>query len=105
MKSTVKEAGERSKGLSNYEQETIINFNKEDQVAYIFTYEKKWQRHLEGKLGLKPKSDNGLGGRDYELPKDRIPMPRAKRVLSANHKKKLTSTLAKARKAKQATLL
>ena len=105
MTSTVKEAGKRSKGLSNYEQETIINFNKDEPVAHIFTYEKKWQRHLEGKLGLTPKSDNGFGGRDYELPKNRISRPRAKRVLSANHKKRLTTTLAKARKAKQAALL
>jgi len=28
--------------LSNYEQETIINFNKEEKATYIFTYEKTW---------------------------------------------------------------
>jgi hypothetical protein len=32
------------KGLSRREQETIINFNKEESVAYIFTYEKTWQK-------------------------------------------------------------
>ena len=36
-----------SKTLTNYEQETIINFNKAEDVAYIFTYEKTWQKHLE----------------------------------------------------------
>ena len=29
--------------LSNYEQETIINFNKAEDIAHIFTYEKAWQ--------------------------------------------------------------
>ena len=33
--------------LTNYEQETIINFNKAEDTAYIFTYEKTWQQHLE----------------------------------------------------------
>ena len=42
------------RGLTNYEKETTINFNKEEKVAYIFTCEKTWQKHLEGKLGLKP---------------------------------------------------
>ena len=29
-----------SRALSVYEQETIINFNKAEDMAYIFTYEK-----------------------------------------------------------------
>jgi len=28
-----------SRKLTNYEQETIINFNKAEDAAYIFTYE------------------------------------------------------------------
>ena len=63
--------------MDKYEQETIINFNKEEKIAHIFTYEKTWQRHLEGKLGLKPTMDNGKGGRGYEIDKNRIKMPRA----------------------------
>ncbi len=31
------------RGLSNYEQETIINFNKDEAITHIFTYEKTWQ--------------------------------------------------------------
>ena len=54
-----------SRNLTNYEQETIINFNKAEEVAYIFTYEKSGQRHLEKKLGLKPLWDSGFGGREY----------------------------------------
>jgi len=42
-----------AKKLTNYEQETIINFNKAEDMAHIFTYEKTWQKHLERHLGLK----------------------------------------------------
>ena len=79
--------------LPNDEQETIINFNKAEDVAYIFTYEKTWQKHLEGKLGLKPVMDNGFGGKEYELPKSRIKPPRTPKKLSASAKKKLTERL------------
>jgi len=82
-----------TKRLTNYEQETIINFNKEERVAYIFTYEKTWQKHLEGKLGLKPVMDNDFGGRSYEVPKRMIKPPRAPRKLSDSAKKKLTERL------------
>ena len=81
------------KRLTNYEQETIINFNKEEKIAYIFTYEKTWQKHLEGRLGLKPMMDNGFGGKEYHIDKKRIPMPRAPRKLSVSAKKKLAERL------------
>ena len=55
------------RGLSNYEQETIINFNKDEAIARIFSYEKAWQQHLEKRLGLKPTMDNGFGGKGYEI--------------------------------------
>ena len=79
--------------LSSYEQETIINFNKAEEIAYIFTYEKTWQKHLENKLGLKPTTDNGFGGKEYELPKSRIKPPRAPKKLSDSDKRKLTERL------------
>ncbi len=82
-----------TKTLTNYEQETIINFNKAEDIAYIFTYEKAWQKHLEGRLGLKPLYDNGFGGREYELPKKIIKPPRAPRKLSDSAKKKLVERL------------
>lgn len=82
-----------AKRLTNYEQETIINFNKEEKIAYIFTYEKTWQKRLEGKLGLKPLYDNGFGGREYELSKKLIKPPRAPRKLSDTAKKKLAERL------------
>jgi len=79
--------------LTSYEQETIINFNKAEDVANIFTYEKVWQKHIEGKLGLKPVMDNGFGGREYQLPKKMIKPPRAPRKLSVSAKKKLVERL------------
>ena len=79
--------------LTSYEQETIINFNKAEDTAYIFTYEKTWQKHLEGRLGLKPVMDNGFGGREYQLPKTMIKLPRAPRQLSDSARKKLAERL------------
>ena len=79
--------------LTSYDQETIINFNKEEKIAYIFTYEKTWQQHLEKKLGLKPLYDNGFGGREYEIDKKRIKPPRVPRKLSDSAKKKLVERL------------
>ncbi len=82
-----------SRTLSSYEQETIINFNKCEDIAYIFTYETTWQKHLEGRLGLKPVKDNGFGGREYEIDKKRIRPPRAPKKLSDSYKKKLAERL------------
>ena len=86
-----------SRTVSADEQETIINFNKAENIASIFTYEKTWQKHLEGKLGLKPVMDNGFGGKEYELPKSRIKPPRVPRRLSEPAKKKLAERLHKNR--------
>ena len=74
--------------LSQYERETIINFNEGEQMASIFTYNKFWQRHLEKRLGLKPVFDNGCGAREYEILKKRIRPPRAPIKLSAQARAK-----------------
>jgi hypothetical protein len=79
--------------LSNYEQETIINFNKGEAIAHIFTYEKTWQQHLEKRLGLKPVMDNGYGGREYEIDKRRIRPPRAPVRLSTEARAKRAERL------------
>lgn len=101
---TIEIKQKRRSGLSTYEQETIINFNKEENRAYIFTYEKTWQRHLEQRLGLKPMMNNGHGGKEYQLPKGLIPMPRAKRQYSEQAKRKMAARLARIR-GKQQPLL
>ena len=82
-----------SRALSAYEKETIISFNKAEDIAHIFTYEKKWQKHLEGKLGLKPVMDNGFGGKEYEIEKKRIRPPRAPVRLSAEARAELTKRM------------
>jgi hypothetical protein len=79
--------------LSNYEQETIINFNKDEATAHIFTHEKAWQQHLEKRFGLKPTMDNGFGGRASEIDKKRIRPPRAPIKLSAEARAKLAKRL------------
>ncbi len=90
--------------LTDEERETVITFNDGEATADIFTYNKAWQKHLEGKLGLKPVMDNGYGGREYQLLKGLIPMPRAKRQYSEQTKKKMATRLAKTR-GKQGRLL
>ena len=82
-----------SRRLSAYEQETIINFNKAEDIAAIFTYEKTWQKHLESKLGLKPVMDNGFGGREYAIEKKRIRPPRAPVRLSGEARAKLAKRM------------
>jgi len=85
--------------LSPQERETILGFNEGEPTGWIFTYNKMWQKHLEGKLGLKPVKDNGEGGREYEIDKKRISMPRAlKKVkLSPEQRKAIGERLQKAR--------
>jgi len=68
--------------ITLYEQETIINFNKEEKTAYIYTYEKTWQKHLEKKLGLTPVKIHPKGAREYKIDKQRISMPRAPRKMN-----------------------
>ncbi|HEY4712314.1 MAG TPA: hypothetical protein VIH69_06550 [Dehalococcoidia bacterium] len=82
-----------SRRLSAYEQETIINFNKAEDIASNFTYEQAWQKHLERKLNLKPVVDNGFGGKEYKLPQARIKPPRAPRRLSESARKELAERL------------
>ncbi|MBU0847536.1 hypothetical protein KKH23_10160 [Patescibacteria group bacterium] len=83
-----------TKILGNFEQETIITFNKGEDMACIFTYERTWQRQIEQKLGIQPTFNNGCGGKEYQVPKKRIRMPQPKRVYSAEQKQKMAKRLA-----------
>lgn len=80
--------------LTPEERETIICFNETKQPASIFTYNRTWQGHLEKVLKLKPILNNGKGGREYEISRDRIKMPHAPRKMS----KKALLALEKARR-------
>lgn len=86
--------------LSREEKETLISFDETPADGVIFTYSRAWQNHLEKKLGLKPTFDNGYGGKEYHIAKNRISMPRAPRKLSSEQKRKLGERLKKARQQK-----
>lgn len=79
------------------ERETIIVFNESKEPAHIFTYNKTWQRHLEKRLNLLAKWDNGYGGREYDIDKKRIRPPRAPIKLSAKAKKERGKRLTRTR--------
>ncbi len=82
-----------SRNLTGCEKETIIIFNEAEGTAHIFTYNRRWQRHLESKLGLTPLMDNGYGGKEYEIDKKRIRPPRAPMRLSLEARAKLAKRL------------
>ena len=71
--------------LAKFEQETIINFNQEEFIAYIYTCSKAWIRHFEKVLGLKPTKTYSYA-REYECPKTWIKLPRKPRKLSGAKK-------------------
>lgn len=83
--------------LSNEEKETLISFDETPADAVIFTYNKRWQKHLEQKLGLKPVLNNGYGGKEYHIAKRRISLPRAPQKLSPEQRKKMGERLQKGR--------
>lgn len=87
----------RIKGL---EQETIINWNMEEDTASLFTYSKRIQRHMEVILGLKPIRENSSGGKDYEFPKKWCKLPRKTKTrnFTPEQKEAMKTRFAKARK-------
>ena len=78
--------------LTKYEQETIINYNQGEDVAYIYTCSKALMRHLEKVLNLEPTAIYSYG-REYECPKEWIRRPRKTKKLSESHKQKLRQVL------------
>ena len=91
--------------LTPYEQETVINFNREDTTATIFTYEKRWQRYIENSLHIPPKETNSFGGKTYIVLKKQISKPRklttTKRVLTPEQKEAARERFLKARLSKK----
>jgi len=84
------------RNLTLAERETVITFNESKEPAEIYTHNKRWQWRLE-KLGIKPIRDNGYGGKTYQIEKSRIPLPRAKRVLTEAAKARLANQLRRIR--------
>ena len=85
--------------LANDERETIITFDETPADAIVFSYNKAWQKHIEGKLGIKG-TPNGFGGKEYQIPKGRIRMPMAPRKLSPQQREKIGQRLRAARQQK-----
>jgi len=83
--------------LSQEERETIITFDEAGKDAIVYTHNRSWQKHFEEKLGIKPSHINGYGGREYIIPKNRIPKPRSPRQLSAEARKKLSERMFRTR--------
>lgn len=84
--------------LTPDQKETIINFNEDKPEAIIFTYNKTWQKHLEGRPGLKPVMNYGFGGKEYCIDKRRIKPPRALVKLSERAKQERAKRLVDARR-------
>ena len=88
--------------LTNYELETTINWNMGDDTAYISTRMSSVMRHMEKVLKIKPTtthadSSGRVYGKDYEIPKKFIRLPRRTRVVSEEQRKKMAERLAKVR--------
>lgn len=90
---------------TRFERETIVNFNEGELLASVFTYSRRWQVHMERKLGLIPVMVNGRGGKEYLVDKRLIRLPLVPRQLSAEQKEKLRGRLAVANAAKGKVLV
>lgn len=60
--------------LSNYEKETIVNFNEAEKTASVYTHNAALQEQLSALCGSHPEqvrrtADNCHGGLTFELPK------------------------------------
>lgn len=91
----LKPAGKRGRHLTRYELETCINFNQEEDMGYVFTYEPTWIRHIEQRLKIQPYLVNDSGGKSYRIPKHLIGKPRAPKNLSAEQRKAIGERLSK----------
>ncbi len=60
--------------LTKFEQETIINFNKEEKTATLFTYQLSLIRHMK-KQGAEIEYINSHGGYSFKFPKSWIRSP------------------------------
>jgi len=90
--------------LTKYQQETFYHYNQEESIVYIEAMDPALIRHMEKKLGLKPITIDGWGGKTYEIPKKWLPYPRKPRKLSPETRAKLAKRmrkLAKERKNKK----
>ncbi len=60
--------------LTKYEQETIVNYNKEEKFATLFTYQKSLINHMM-KQGAEIMLENKYGGVIFKFPKTWVRKP------------------------------
>lgn len=68
-----------------HERETIINFNDEEDIAYVWTASQTIYRALT-KKGYNPVADNGRSA-SFEIPKSDIRLPIPKRKLTPEQRR------------------
>ncbi len=73
VKATVKVEKPRV-NLSMFEQETTINYNREEKDATLFTYQKSLIKHMK-KMGAKVEYVNTHGGTSFSFPKNWVRKP------------------------------
>jgi hypothetical protein len=83
--------------------ETIINYNRGEDIASVFTYDPTLQRHMENRLHVGIYRDYGKHGKEYIVPKKWIPKPRMprQRVMTDEQRTNASERLKKARENKK----
>lgn len=79
--------------------ETIINYNRADDMASVFTYDQSLQNYMERRLHVKVYQDYGRHGKEYLVPKKWIPKPRPprKRILTDEQRAEISERFKKVR--------
>ncbi len=85
----------------NPERETIINFTEAEDMAQIYTCNRKWINRLE-KMGFEATEEDKTGGKTFEIPKTAIALPviRKTRKLTKKQKEEVSERFRLAREAK-----
>lgn len=93
--------------LTTYEKETIINFNEEESLASVYTYNAKLRRKLKelcdsGREDIECVFDHTDGGAEFMVPKKWIKVsPPSTRTLTPEQKEAAVQRLQAARKSKR----
>lgn len=94
--------------LSNYERETIINFNEGEQVASVYTHSRKLQNKLNKLVPERPDIkivNQGDEWAEYEVPKSWIKVSPPRQVNYTDEQKAaMAERLAAAREKKAGEL-
>ncbi len=87
--------------LTREEKETVVNFNEDEPMINVFTYNKLWQRRIM-EMGLKPIRREGQA-KEYEFPKKWLRLPVKPRQLTTDERERRRKSLKLARLACKTT--